>query len=105
MKFKTTEIIGTKLITSIQDIERFLDEKNKKQKLFRKEKDQIEAMKNVRVAFIEVVQLLKNTEPYEDKAIKEIFEAGATGKPFDDFWKEEFDRTEKPKEETKTEEK
>ena len=112
---KTTEIIGVSISETIQEIEKELIDKQHKTKIFRKEKDRLEAMKQWRQAFIEVIGMLKSVEKHEYETIKKIFMAGTNAahaeletevleNEFEEFYKREFDRTQ-VKEELKKEEK
>ena len=98
MIVKTTELVGISVANAIDEIEKTLIEKQKKVKYFRKEKDQIEAMKQWRQAFIEIIGMLKSAEKHENDMIKNIFIEGSKANKkdvdgsFDEFWKKEFER-------------
>jgi len=95
MIIKTTELIGISLIQYIGQIEKILDDSKTKIKYFKKEKEKLEALKYTRAAFIEVLNMIKNAEQNEDKMLQKVFEQGKTGISWEDFWKAEFDRTQK----------
>lgn len=92
---KTTELIGISLIQYIKQIEKILDDSKTKVKYFKKEKEKLEALKHTRVAFIEILNMIKNAEQNEDKMLQKVFEQGKTDISWEDFWEAEFDRTQK----------